>query len=174
MFFFVLILITFGCSFADVAVKNACTPLPTQKNTSTILSDLRQQMQNEGIGIYVIFAADEHASEYTQPYDKRRDWITGFRGSAGTAVVSLREAALWTDSRYFTQAEEQLDCAHWLLMRTGNPGVPSLIDWIVSEANQTSMVRFHTQFYLLDECKVYLLATRYYDCIHYDIMVVIS
>jgi Xaa-Pro aminopeptidase len=104
-------------------------------------------MQNEGIDIYVIFSDDEHGSEYTQPYDRRRDWITGFRGSAGTAVVSSRTAALWTDSRYFTQAEEQLDCANWLLMKEGNPGVPTLINWLVSEANQTALVRLHIRYY---------------------------
>ncbi len=143
MFFFILILITLGSSFINGANGNTCTHLPTQKNTSTILTNLRQQMQNEGIGIYVIFSDDEHGSEYTQPYDKRRDWITGFRGSAGTAVVSLQTAALWTDSRYFTQAEEQLDCENWLLMRDGNPGVPTLINWLVSEANQTALVKFY-------------------------------
>jgi len=180
MFFVILGLIALGSSFVNGADENTCAPLPTQKNTSIILSQLRQEMQNEGIGIYVIFPDDEHASEYTQPYDRRRDWITGFRGSAGIAVVSLRTAAFWTDSRYFTQAEEQLDCENWLLMKDGNPGVPSLITWLVSEANQTELVRFHIYYYFLDEFKIYLfhilslLATRYYTGIHNYIMVVIS
>jgi len=147
MFSFILVVIALGSSLVNGADENTCISLPTQKNTSTILSSLRQQMQNEGIDIYVIFSDDEHGSEYTQPYDKRRDWITGFRGSAGTAVVSLRTAALWTDSRYFTQAEEQLDCANWLLMKEGNPGVPSLINWLVSEVNQTASVRLHIRYY---------------------------
>jgi hypothetical protein len=144
MFFFVFILAVLGSSLVHGIDQNQCTPLPTQKNTSLILSNLRQQMRNEGIGIYVIFSDDEHGSEYTQPYDKRRDWISGFLGSAGTAVVSLSTAALWTDSRYYTQAEEQLDCANWHLMRDGSPGVPTLINWLVSEANQTLLVRSHT------------------------------
>ncbi|CAF0771016.1 unnamed protein product [Rotaria sordida] len=139
MFVFILILIIFSSSFVNGADQNTCTPNSIQKNTSTILSNLRREMQNEGIGIYVIFSDDEHGSEYTQLYDRRRDWITGFSGSAGIAVVSLRTAALWTDSRYFTQAEEQLDCANWLLMRDRNPGVPTLINWLVSEANQTAL-----------------------------------
>lgn len=122
--------------------QNTCDPRPGQKDTSLILTNLRQQMENEGIGVYVVFADDEHGSEYTQPYDKRRDWITGFRGSAGTAVVTLNKAALWTDSRYFTQAEEQLDCANWILMRDGNADVPTLINWLVFEASQTNLVRF--------------------------------
>jgi Xaa-Pro aminopeptidase 2 len=121
---------------------NSCRILPTQKNTSTILDDLRREMRARNISVYAVFADDEHGSEYTQPYDKRRDWLTGFRGSAGTAVVSLTKAALWTDSRYFTQAEEQLDCANWLLMRTGTSGVSNLIDWFVAEAaKESTLVR---------------------------------
>ncbi|CAF4089175.1 unnamed protein product, partial [Rotaria magnacalcarata] len=139
MLHFVLVLIAIASSFSDGVNTNQCTPLSTQKNTSTILAQIRQEMQKEDIGLYVVFADDEHGSEYTQAYDKRRDWLTGFRGSAGTAVVSLRTAALWTDSRYFTQAEEQLDCANWLLMRDRDPGVPTIIDWIVSELNQTAL-----------------------------------
>ena len=144
MFFLTFFFIIFSWSFIDGANENRCTPLPTQKNTTMILSDLRREMRNERIDIYVIFSDDEHGSEYTQPYDKRRNWITGFDGSAGTAVVSSRTAALWTDSRYFTQAEEQLDCVNWLLMKSGNAGVPSLIDWLVSESSDLSLVRMFT------------------------------
>ena len=141
----VLFLLVSSSSLISGADENKCTPLPTQKNTSLILTQIRAEMQNEGIGVYVIFPDDEHGSEYTQPYDKRRDWITGFRGSAGVAVVSLTNAALWTDSRYYTQAEEELDCANWFLMRDGSSGVPTLLTWLVSQANQTSLVRvlFH-------------------------------
>jgi hypothetical protein len=129
--------------FVDGATNNTCKSIPeTQKNTSQILADLRHEMQKAQISVYVIFRDDEHGSIATQPYDKRRDWISGFRGSAGTAVVSLTSrAALWTDDRYFTQAEEELDCANWLLMREGLPNVPSLISWLVTEANQTGLVR---------------------------------
>lgn len=129
-----------GISSIYGADPNACEPKPSQKNTSLILAELRRQMQSANISVYVIFADDEHGSEYTQPFDKRRDWITNFRGSAGTAVVSTGSAALWTDSRYFTQAEMELDCANWLLMRTGLDGVPSIYEWIVSEANKSSLV----------------------------------
>ena len=135
-----LIPILCGLALANQAEPNRCIPTATQKNTSTSLAALRREMQTANISVYVIFADDEHGSEYTHPYDKRRNWLSGFLGSAGTAVVSLREAAVWTDSRYFTQAEEELDCNNWLLMRTGDPGVPSLIDWLVSEANQSASV----------------------------------
>ncbi len=141
MFFIILIITVLSTVLVNGSNTTTCTPIPTQKNTSTILANLRREMQNAGIGIYVVFSDDEHGSEYTQPYDKRRDWITGFRGSAGIAIVSLQTAALWTDSRYFTQAEEELDCANWLLMRDGQPGVPSIMNWLVTEANQTTLVR---------------------------------
>ena len=136
------LLIPIVCSLVltDQAEPNRCVPTAAQKNTSTSLVALRQAMRIENISVYVIFADDEHGSEYTQPYDKRRNWLSGFLGSAGTAVVSLSEAAVWTDGRYFTQAEEELDCNNWLLMRTGDPGVPSLIDWLVNQANQSTLV----------------------------------
>lgn len=127
-------------SFVRSANETTCEPLPTQKDTTRILANLRAEMRKDGIGVYVVFSDDEHGSEYTQPYDKRRDWITGFQGSTGTAVITLDAAALWVDSRYFTQAEEELDCKNWFLMRDGSPGVPSIVNWIVSEANKTDRV----------------------------------
>jgi hypothetical protein len=107
-----LLIAVAGSTFVDGATNNTCKSIPeTQKNTSQILADLRREMQNAQIGVYVIFTDDEHGSIATQLYDKRRDWISGFRGSAGTAVVSLTSGArLWTDERYFTQAEKELDC----------------------------------------------------------------
>ena len=144
MFFFVSLLVILGALLVNGSNDSTCNLAATQKNTSRILADLRREMQNAGIGVYVVFSDDEHGSEYTQLYDNRRDWITGFTGSAGVAIVSLRAAALWTDSRYFTQAEEELDCANWLLMKVGQPQVPSIATWLVHEANQTTLVRLST------------------------------
>jgi len=178
MFFFILILVVVGTSLVHGSNYTTCTPIPTQKNTSAILANLRREMQNAGIGIYVVFSDDEHGSEYTQPYDKRRDWITGFAGSSGTAIVSLQTAALWTDSRYFTEAEEELDCANWLLMRDGQPGVPNLITWLVTEANQTSLVTCPSSHHRILKYLFYylsfVLATWYYNCIYDCILVGIS
>ena len=142
---FMLILIVVANVGVNGINNTVCTPIPKQKNTTTILVNLRREMQNENIGIYIVFSNDEHGNEYTQPYDKRRDWITGFHGSSGVAVISLETAVLWTDSRYFVQAEEELDCANWLLMRYGNQDVPSLISWLVTTANQTNVVGFYIQ-----------------------------
>ena len=72
------------------------------------LEKLRAKMQEKGIDIYIIPTADFHQSEYVGEHFKAREYITGFTGSAGTAVVSKTEARLWTDGRYFLQAEKQL------------------------------------------------------------------
>ena len=167
-------LLTYSLLFVGGYGSNSCDPLPTQKNTSALLSNLRAVMKNENINVYVIFADDEHGSEYTQPYDKRRDWLSGFKGSAGTAAVSLDSAALWTDSRYFTQAEEQLDCRNWILMRSDTPGVPSLIDWLVSETNKSLLVRGVYLFFRCSFQNVSVIVSRYASRICKFFMVVLS
>lgn len=83
------------------------------------------------IQAYIIGSADQHQSEYVSSYDKRRGFITGFQGSAGTAVVTFNESALWTDGRYFLEAESVLDC-HWRLQREYTPGVPTIAQWLGS------------------------------------------
>ena len=72
------------------------------------LQKLRESMKNKGISAYIIPSVDFHQSEYVGDYFKCRQFISGFTGSAGTVVVTLEEAGLWTDGRYFIQAEEQL------------------------------------------------------------------
>jgi len=116
----------------------SCEIRPSQADTSDKLQRLRAQLAINNLFAYVIFSQDEHGSEYVQLYDERRAWITGFLGSAGTAVVTLNNAALWTDGRYWTQAEDELDCRNWYLMRSGQSGVPSITDWLSSQANGTS------------------------------------
>ena len=115
-----------------------CDVRPGQAQTREKLQRLRAHLISNNLLAYVIFSEDEHQSEYVQPYDERRAWITGFTGSAGTAVVTRDAAALWTDGRYFTQAEDELDCANWFLMRQGQPGVPSLSSWLASQITATS------------------------------------
>ena len=83
------------------------------------LKRLRKSMQNKGIYAYIIPSADFHQSEYVGDYFKCRQLISGFTGSAGTVVVTLDEAGLWTDGRYFIQAEEQLKDSTIKLFRMG-------------------------------------------------------
>ena len=73
------------------------------------LKALRGEMAKRGISLYVVPTADFHESEYVGEHFKARKFITGFTGSAGTAVITLKEAGLWTDGRYFVQAEKQLE-----------------------------------------------------------------
>lgn len=107
-----------------------------KKMTGKILSDLRalmRQLPNNGgtIGAYIIPTDDCHQSEYISPTDERRSFITGFDGSAGTAVVTQKVALLWTDGRYYQQAEQQLD-DNWTLMKDGLATTPSIGKWLSS------------------------------------------
>ncbi|XP_078004002.1 xaa-Pro aminopeptidase 2 isoform X4 [Phascolarctos cinereus] len=86
----------------------------TAVNTTVRLKDFRQHMETKGLDAYIIPDTDAHMSEYIAEHDERRRWISGFSGSAGNAVVSKMKAALWTDSRYWIQAERQMDC-NWEL-----------------------------------------------------------
>lgn len=95
------------------------------------LQALRELFSKPGIGIdaYIIPSQDAHQSEFIAECYMRRTYISGFTGSAGTAVVTKEKAALWTDGRYFLQAEKQLN-SNWILMRAGNPGVPTTSEWL--------------------------------------------
>ena len=102
------------------------------------IAKLRELMKENGIDIYVVPTSDFHQSEYVGEHFKARKFITGFTGSAGTAVITLDEARLWTDGRYFTQAAKQLEGSGVELMRMAEPGVPTINEYlksIVSEGN---------------------------------------
>ena len=94
------------------------------------LAGLRSLMRSHGLGAYLVPSGDAHSSEYVADADKRREWLTGFSGSAGTALITLTEALLWTDGRYFIQAAEQLAGSEWTLMKQGEPGVDDLEEWV--------------------------------------------
>ncbi|GAB4835827.1 Aminopeptidase P2 [Ancistrocladus abbreviatus] len=95
------------------------------------LRALRELFSKPGIGIdaYIVPSQDAHQSEFIAECYTRRAYISGFTGSAGTAVVTKDKAALWTDGRYFLQAEKQLSSS-WILMRAGNIGVPTTTEWL--------------------------------------------
>ncbi|XP_055925611.1 xaa-Pro aminopeptidase ApepP-like isoform X4 [Argiope bruennichi] len=104
--------------------------LGSRVNTTDRLRRLRLRMKASGYDAYVIPSIDEHQSKIMTDHDKRREFISGFTGSSGTAVVLSESAALWTDGRYFIQAEQELDC-NWILMKRYEPGVPEPDDWII-------------------------------------------
>ncbi|MDE6853032.1 MAG: aminopeptidase P family protein [Lachnospiraceae bacterium] len=103
------------------------------KHRSTIrerLAGLRRLMAEYGIDAYLIVSSDFHASEYVGDYFKCREYISGFDGSAGSLVVTATEAGLWTDGRYFIQAEKQLQDTGITLWKMGEPEVPKLLDYL--------------------------------------------
>nr|WP_028900804.1 aminopeptidase P family protein [Hoylesella timonensis] len=101
------------------------------------LSRLRKVMKREHLGAFIFPSTDAHNSEYVPNHWKGREWISGFDGSAGVAVVTQTSAALWTDSRYFIAAEVQLKHTEYQLMRIGLPDTPSIAQWIGQELQQT-------------------------------------
>lgn len=91
---------------------------------------LRELMKERGIDVYVVPSSDYHQSEYVGEYFKSREFISGFTGSAGTVVVTENEAGLWTDGRYFIQAEKQLEESTITLFKMGEENVPTYIEYI--------------------------------------------
>ena len=104
------------------------------------LEALREVMQQEHIAAFIFPSTDAHNSEYVAPHWKGREWISGFNGSAGTAVVTLKSAALWTDSRYFLAAEQQLAGSEYQLMRLKVDGTPTIAEWIGQQCEAGSEV----------------------------------
>lgn len=102
----------------------------------TELELLRREMAAEGIDAYLIVSDDDHASEYVGEYYKCRAFVSGFDGSAGTLVVLQEEAGLWTDGRYFIQAEQQLAGSGITLYRSGEPGVPAIEEFLASKLSE--------------------------------------
>uniref|UniRef100_A0A8D1WD47 Xaa-Pro aminopeptidase 1 n=1 Tax=Sus scrofa TaxID=9823 RepID=A0A8D1WD47_PIG len=114
------------------------------KVTSELLRQLRQAMKNleyvtEPIQAYIIPSGDAHQSEYIAPCDCRRAFVSGFDGSAGTAIITEEHAAMWTDGRYFLQAAKQMD-SNWTLMKMGLKDTPTQEDWLVSVLPEGSRV----------------------------------
>lgn len=97
------------------------------------VAKLRLWMKENGFTAFVFPSSDPHNSEYVADHWKSREWISGFSGSAGTAVVTLEHAALWTDSRYFIAAEKELNGTGFQLMKLRVEGTPSVSEWLASE-----------------------------------------
>ncbi len=97
------------------------------------LEMLRDELRREHLSAFIFPTSDPHNSEYTSDHWKGREWISGFDGSAGTAVVTLTSAALWTDSRYFIAAKEQLKGTEFQLMKMRIEGTPTIAEWLGGE-----------------------------------------
>ena len=96
------------------------------------IKSLRQQMAAEGISAFIVPSTDPHSGEYVPAHWESRKWISGFTGSAGTAVITLSDGGLWTDSRYFLQAADQLQGSGLTLFKDRLPETPSIAEWLGS------------------------------------------
>lgn len=101
---------------------------------------LRTWMKENGLSAFIFPSTDPHSGEYVPDYWMARQWISGFNGSAGTAVVTLTDAALWTDSRYFLAATEQLEGTGFQLMKQGLSETPSIAEWLGSTLDEGETV----------------------------------
>ena len=109
------------------------------KTINERLAALREVMRREHLGAFIFPSTDPHSGEYVPDYWKGREWITGFDGSAGTAVVTMNSAAMWTDSRYFIAAAEQLAGTEFELMKLRMPGTPPIAEWLAGELRESSI-----------------------------------
>lgn len=110
----------------------------------------RGEMRKAGVAACIVPGTDPHASEYIADYWKEREWISGFDGSAGTAVVTLNEAGLWTDSRYFLQGSEQLKGTGFELMKMGLPDTPDMLNWLAQVLKPGEKVAVNPQMFSLN------------------------
>ena len=101
---------------------------------------LRQYLREQSLSAFIIPSTDPHSGEYVPDHWKTREWVSGFTGSAGTAVITLDDAALWTDSRYFLQAADQLDGTGIRLMKDRLPDTPSIPEWLGQSLSPGAMV----------------------------------
>jgi Xaa-Pro aminopeptidase len=106
---------------------------------------LRGYMRQNGLSAFVFPSTDPHCGEYVPAHWMTRQWISGFDGSAGTAVVTLSDAALWTDSRYFIAAEEQLKGTPFHLMKDGLPETPSITEWLGEKVKRSKGERVKSE-----------------------------
>ncbi|XP_070692654.1 xaa-Pro aminopeptidase 2 [Pempheris klunzingeri] len=124
----------------------------TAVNTTLRLQELREQMLRLNISAYIIPGTDAHLSEYIAPRDARMAFMTGFTGSAGTAVLTQTKAALWTDSRYWVQAERQMDC-NWELEK--DVSISSVAEWLISEVPPGGKIGFDPFLFSLEKQEDY-------------------
>ena len=119
------------------------------------LNNLRKVMKKENVDYYIIPSGDSHQSEYVPEYYKGRAYVSGFTGSAGTLLVGIEESYLWTDGRYFIQAEKELNGSGIKLMKMNIPGYPSLLEWIKNNVKEGKTLAFDGSTISVNEYKNY-------------------
>ena len=106
------------------------------------IEQLREKMAERGMDAYLIPTSDFHGSEYVSGYFKCRKYMTGFTGSAGTAVITMEDAGLWTDGRYFVQAAAELSGSGVELYRSGQEGVPTTLEFLKKHMPEQGVLGF--------------------------------
>ena len=124
--------------------------------TNEKIQKLRTLMLSKGVSAYIVPSSDPHLSEYIPDCWKLRAWLTGFTGSAGTAVVSKYGSALWTDSRYFLQAEQELKGSEIELCKMGLPDTPTMVEWLAANLKPEETVGFDGQLLSHSAAKIFV------------------
>lgn len=119
------------------------------------LQALRQVMQRAGVDAYVVLSADPHLSEYLPPHYQGRAWLSGFKGSAGSIVVTAEFAGVWTDSRYWVQAADDLIGSGFELMRWGAPDVPDMMEWVAQHLHPDQVIAYDGQVMALAQSRAW-------------------
>ncbi len=122
-------------------------------STADLIFLLRTKMLSLGVDAYIIPGSDPHMSEYTAAHWKKREFISGFTGSAGTVVILADEAGLWTDSRYYLQAEQELEGSGIDLFKSSEPETPDYIDWIAERLDPGSKLAFEGEVFSINEAR---------------------
>lgn len=117
------------------------------------ISNIRKSMKKHGIDYYLIPSSDPHKSEYVAEYYRGRSFASGFTGSAGTLLISNDDARLWTDGRYFIQAEKQIENSGIKLMKMGIPGFDTILEYIQKEVKEGETIGFYGRCYSSSEYK---------------------
>ena len=116
---------------------------------------LRELMKKEGIDAYIVLTSDAHATEYLPEYWQCRAWLSGFTGSAGAMVITMDDAQLWTDGRYWIQGEIELKGSTIKLQKMGADGVPSLHEWVTNTLKENSTVGIDGRTVSIDLYRTY-------------------
>lgn len=132
--------------------KPFCADFKQPQKASELLVALRLMMKIYNVDAYLVPSQDAHSSEYVAAADERRAFITGFTGSAGTAVITPTQALLWTDARYFLQAEQQLG-PEWTLMKMHQPGVLEMHVWLAENLQKGMHVGLDPQMHAAESVK---------------------
>jgi Xaa-Pro aminopeptidase len=111
------------------------------------IEELRKLMKDRGIDVYIEITSDPHQSEYVADHFKGREFLTGFTGSAGTALVTENKAILWTDGRYFIQAEKEIGDSEFVLCKMNTKGYPSLLEWLKQNVRDGHTIGFNGEVF---------------------------